>query len=482
MSTTDRADRTASNAIVLSVAEVVGKAGSLVYTVLAARALTPDGYGAFAFAVATSLIVSSLAAWGFDELMMQQASRDRERLVELASRSLAAKLGVGIPLFAVVGLVLLPSRPTPEAGIALLLVFAAAMFDLVSDTGRAAATVRERLTGVSVALVVNRILTAGLAVAALVAGGGLVAIAAAYMVGSAAGALATGLVVRRLGIALRPRGGPRSVAGLARSTWALGLTTVLGLILFRSDTVIVEAVRGDAAVGRYTVAYRLVENVLFVAWSVGRAAFPMFAQADGLAQVQRVLRRSSGAVASVYAPFAAVAALRADAVVELVFGSQYGTPATESLQILAATPLAFGVAYLLGQVLIARGDFVPALWVFGGAAAFNVAANVVLVPVLGEQGAALTTTVSYSAEAALAWWVVRRRVGTTQPFASWSPAVAGGLAMAAVLVLVSAGLLVDLAAAGLAYAVVWWVVAAWRTPEQTAQVRRLVGRVIPGGR
>lgn len=482
MTDTERSDRTARNAAVLSVAEVVGKAGSLVYTILAARALEPDGYGAFAFAVAASLIVSSLAAWGFDELMMQRASTDPERLEDLAGQAVASKLLVGIPMFVLVGLVLLPSRPDAAAGTALLLVFAAALLDLLSDSGRATATVRERLTGVSVALVVNRIVTAGLAVAALLAGGGLVAISAAYLVGSAGGAAMTFVVVRRLGVRLRPRGRPRDAGRMLRGSWALGLSTVLGLILFRADAVILEAVRGDAAVGRYTVAYRLVENVLFVAWSVGRAAFPMLATAEGAGQVQRVLRRASGAVASVYAPFVIVALLRAGPVLELLFGDAYGDVAARSLQVLAATPLVFAVGYLLGQVLIARGDFVSALWVFGGAAAVNVAANLVMIPMFGEVGAATTTVLSYAAEAVFAWFVVRRRVGPTNPLASWSPALLGGVVMAGALLVLRAPLLVELALATAAYGLVWWAVARRRTPEQTDQVRRLVGRVIPAVR
>ncbi len=482
MSDTLRSDRTARNAIVLSAAEVIGKAGSLVYTILAARALSPAGYGAFAYAVAMSLIIASVAAWGFDELLMQRASREPERLQEVTSQSISSKLTVGIPIYLVATLVLAPVRPSAEASISLMLVFAAAMFDLLSDTGRAAATVRERLTGVSVTLVVNRIVTAGLAVAALALGGGLVAISAAYLVGSASGMIGTTFVLRGLGLSLRPQGHPRAVAGLVRRSGALGLTTILGLLLFRIDTVLLGAIRGDDAVGRYSVAYRMIENTLFVAWSVGRASFPMLAQATSAAAVQRVLRRGSGLLATVYVPFGCVAALRADAVIRLLFGSDYGAAATASLQILAFTPLAFGVAYMLGQVLIARGDFTAALWVFGGAAAVNVIANLLLIPSLGERGAALTTIASYAFEAVLAWWLVRRRIGPTSPLAAWSPAVVGGVVMTPVLLLVRVNLAVDIAAAGAVYAVAWWALARIVTPEQTDQVRRIVRNLIPGDR
>lgn len=466
--------RVARNAAVLAIAEVVGKAGSLVYTVLAARALTTSDYGAFAYAVSLSLILASVAAWGFDEYVIQRASRDRGSLHGLISAALTGKMLLAFPLFAGVGFLVAGGRPSGDAVLAMVLVFGAAVADLVSDTGRAAATVRERLTGVSVALVVNRVITAGLAVAALVAGGGLVTISVAYLVGSLSGMVATVVVVHRLGVPLRltPRVGPSLQLG--RSAWAIGVTTVLGLILFRIDAVILEALQGDAEVATYTVAYRLVETVLFVSWSIGRATLPVLAKDEDPVRIRRIIEGALGALSVVYVPFAVVAIFAAEPSITLIFGSQYGELSAQVLQLLAVAPLAFAVSYVLNQVLIARAAFVTLLWISLGTTVLNIVLNLVLIPVWRSRGAGVATVISYAAAGLTTWLVLRRRGLHINPFAGWGPSVVGGAALAVVMVVLTLPVLVEILIGGVAFVAVWWVTARRWTPDQVDLVRRML--------
>ena len=78
--------RPARNAAVLAQAEIVGKVGTLAYTVIAARALTTDDYGAFAYAVSVSLLLATLPTWGFDDLVVQRGAADLRRLDGLVAR------------------------------------------------------------------------------------------------------------------------------------------------------------------------------------------------------------------------------------------------------------------------------------------------------------------------------------------------------------------------------------------------------------
>ena len=52
---------------------------------------------------------------------------------------------------------------------------------------------------------------------------------------------------------------------------ALGVDTVVAMALFRIDQVLLGAMKGDAAVGVYAAAYRLLETMLFVSWAVAAA-------------------------------------------------------------------------------------------------------------------------------------------------------------------------------------------------------------------
>lgn len=476
MSAGDDTLRTARNAALLAVAEVVGKAGSLVYVVLAARALGRDEFGAFSYAVALSLLLSSVAAWGFDEFLIQRASSDPERRESLARTAVTGKLLLALPTFGLVGVLVSSGRPSAAATTTLVLVFVAAVADLLSDTARAVATVHERLGGVSVALVVNRVLTAGVAVVAIVLGGGLVTIASAYLVGSLSGLAVSAVVVGRLGTRLVPGGSVADVLAVGRSAWAIGITTVFGLVLFRIDTVLLEAITNDEEVARYTVAYRLVETVLFVSWSVGRAVLPVLARDRDPLRSRQVVEGASGAIAAVYVPFALVALFAARPTIALLFGPQYGDTAVASLQLLAPAPLLFAFGYVLDRVLMARGAFRTSMVVVVGAAALNVLLNVVWIPTHGARGAAVATGVSYGVQGLVTLLVLRGRGTVVNPLRQWVVPVVAGVPMAGVFLGLGDRLhvVVAVAIAGLVYAVGWGALAARLAPTQAELVRGLV--------
>lgn len=463
--------RPARNAAVLAAAEIVGKVGTLAYTVIAARALTTDAYGVFAYAVSVSLLLATLPTWGFDELVVQRSAADLRRLDGLVARALTGKLAVAVPLFAVAGALIAIDRP--DVRTTLFLVLGAAFLDVLSDTGRAAATASQRLTGVSVALTVNRLLTAGLALVALSAGTALVGLATAYLVGSVLGLIVTVVAVRRIGIRFGPLGPVSGAWELARRSWAIGLASVLGVTLFKVDAVLIEVFHGDAAVGRYTVAYRLVETVMFLSWSVAEATFPTMSEDTSPPRLRRLAEEAIGAIGVLYLPFIAIAVLEGGPVLDLLFGAPYGTASRVSLAILAVTPFVYSVGYVGGYVLLAVERPGRRLASIAVVTALNIGANLVLIPRLAEAGAAWATTASYLAEGILVLAILRPLVGTIRPWADLTSPLAGTLALAAVLLALDLPVLAELAIGGAVFAVVWTAVASRWQPDQLALVRSL---------
>lgn len=479
MSDTDdpTAGGTARNAAMLAVSELVGKVGTLAYTVLAARALTTEAYGAFAYAVSVALILQSLPTWGFDTYLVQKASADRSRLQQLVSRSLSGKLLLMIPAFLLGGVAVSIGRPSGEAVLALWLVIAATALDTVGDTGRNAATASQRLVGISIALSVNRLVTAGLAVLAIVLGGGLVGIAAAYLVGSLGGLVVTAIAVARLGVRLRPeRPRLRLIWSLMKDSWAIGVLGLFGLLLFRVDAVLLELLQGDDAVGVYAVAYRLVETVMFIAWAAARAIFPVMSADTRGDRLRSLTEQAVGTVAVFYLPFAAIALVEGGSVIDLLFGDGYGAASTAALAWLAPAPLLFAVGYLANHVLLSVERSRTSLVITVGVTVLNATLNLALIPSMSASGAAIATSVSYLAQAIVIVIVLRPITGIIRLHRGIpAPLIASG-ALAAVLVAVDLPVLLELPIAGVAYAVVYVLAARLLAPEQL----RVVRSILPG--
>lgn len=469
--------RTARNAAVRAFAEVLAKLATLSWTVVAARQLDRDEFGAFSFALSLVLLVSALPSWGFDPVLVRRASRDPSQLPRLHTEALTWQTLLAVPVLVVTGFIAVGARPTPEAALVLVLVLVAGLPEIWSDTARATAGARQDQVGVSQALVAQRVVTAVLVIAALLTGFGVVGVAAGFLGGTLAGWALHARAMRRIEVRMRlslvTRGGLRA---MLRGSGYVGLSALVLIVLFRVDVVLLGAIKDDEAVADYTVAYRLLETVLFVAYAVNHSVFPVMSQTGSGGRARLGLERGLAAAGFVYVPFAAVVVVEPQAVLTLLFGADYAGSAP-ILRWLAPVPLLFTAAYLGQSALIARDLTRPMLVAAVSATVVNVGLNLSLIPTLAGVGAAMATTVSYAVQVLVVTVFLRRGdVGRIRLLRPLYEAAAGALVVAAVLLLLELPILVELPLAGTAYVAAWYCLARRTAPEQVAVVGGLLRR------
>ena len=458
----------------LAVAEILGKVSTLVFLVAAARELGEGDFGAFAYALSFSTLVATLPSWGFDTLVIRGASADAAAAPRLLSESIAMRVLIATPVFLVAGFAGAILRPSRESAVAFVLVLAATLIDVFCDAGRSVATARQRPTGISVALVAQRLLTAVLAVLALVAGWGLVGLAAAYLAATVAGAFLTLVAVARIGIrpsiSLVTRRGLRVFFG---RSLAIGVNSVIAMALFRVDAVVLQAIKGDDAVGVYAAAYRIIETVMFLSWSISRAVFPAMSAAPEPWRVARGVEKGFAALATLYVPFGTGLALLAQPLLELLYGEPYASRGAGAARWLAPVPVLFALGYLCIYGLNARGREWKAAWGTGIAAAVNLVANLLLIPEYGGTAAGFTSSLAFLVQAALLLAFLSSDVGWVAVHRALAVPVAASAVMAGVVLALPVPVLVDIAAGGATYAVAWLLLARRFAPDQLAVMRSL---------
>ena len=467
--------RAARNAVAVATAEMASKVATLAYTIAAARTLGQAEFGIFGYALSFSLLVATLPAWGFDNLLIQRASRDRGRLTTLLSETLVWRTALAVPVFLAAGIGAFALRPDARSATALLIVLAATAVDVYAEAGRAAAAALEDQVGTSKALIVQRFVTAGLAIGALVAGLGLIGLTLAYLAGTLVGAAGVVVSVRRLGVRVDFRSvhwpGLRT---MGRLSIAVGIDAVASLALFRIDQVMLEAIKGDAAVGVYVAAYRLAETVLFLSWAVSKAVFPVMSGATESWQVRRGVEQSLAAVALVYLPFGVGLWIEAEPVLRLLFGEAYVAQGVPVAHWLAGAPMTFALGYLGSYALFAQDR----RWAIVGSTltslAANVALNLVLIPRFSSAGAAAATTMSYALEGILVLALLIPRIGMVHLHRVLAPALLASALMGGLLLAVPAGLAVEVPLAVAIYGVGWFLLARWLAPEQLGLLRSLI--------
>jgi O-antigen/teichoic acid export membrane protein len=472
-----------TNAAVMSVAEFMGKVATLGYTLIAARVLTQNDFGAFAFALAFAGLLQAVPSWGFDQVLLQQASRTPERAGAFLGNTIVLRFGIAIPLFVIAGGLSCLSRPSATSAAALILVLLAAGGDLYGDAIRSVAAARHNQVGVAVALVVQRVMTCVLAAALLIFDAGLFGVAFGYFVGSMIGVVATWIALRRIKVRTELRAVNRhTLSEVWKLSWALGINVVAGYILFRFDAVMLGWIAGDRAVASYSVAYRIFETSLVFSWTVGRSILPTISADPVRAVIRRGLSSAIGTITFIYAPIAAFMIVDGPALVGLVFGHRYVNESSAAVRWLALGPLVFALAQNVGYALVALGRTRALLFAGLAATGVNVIANLFVIPRYGGAGAAAATVGAYIVELSIVRTLLAREGWAPKllPLVA-APVLAAG-ALGAVAFALHTNVVVEGLAGGVVYLAVWAVLASYGPVDALALLAPVQSRIlsVPG--
>ena len=376
-------------------ADVASKVASLAFFVVMARELGNSRFGIFTFALAFVILATTLGNFGQDVVLTREVARDRARLGGYFANTLALKIVLAtISLIVSIGVAAAAGvdRETLEV---LLLLGPAVTLELLMATCFAAYQAFERLEFIPIALISQRFVTAAAGIAALLSGAGVVTVSAIYLAGSGLGfALALWFLVRKIarpGLEVEPR----RWWPLMRASFAIGLAGVFAVVFFRIDTAMLAAFKPKDVVGDYGAAYRLFEATLFVAWSVGAAVYPVFSRltTTSVPPVGLVFQRSLKLVVALTLPLAAGGLVLAGPLMRLLYGSSYENGAT-ALRLLTPAIALYPLCYVAGYLLVSQDRQRVLTWVYGLVALENILANLVLIPWLSLNGAALSSSIS----------------------------------------------------------------------------------------
>lgn len=195
-----------------------------------------------------------------------------------------------------------------------------------------------------------------------------------------------------------------------------GLAGLFSMFFFRVDTVMVEAMLGLSAAGQYGLAFRIVEALnMLPLIVVHAAAYPRLArmvkQGDH-AEVPSLVRVVAGSLLVLSLLIALAITLPAPTLVGWISPDPGLEPAAGALRVLVwAFPLTC-LRNVMYVVLLALHEQRFIAWVLGIGVLFNVFLNVLLIPYAGIVGAAATTIASETALLLVYAVHYRRRLST----------------------------------------------------------------------
>lgn len=453
--------------------EVAGKLATLVTLAWTARVIGVEAFGVFTFGMGLGALVATIPSLAPVSRMIQLVGARTETLgVRLAALNVL-RWSFTVPAMVVaVPFILMRSHPVDQWTIGLMVV--SCLLDNTIKVWWSACTALDRQPATALVLVGQRLTTLALVAVALLTAPNSATVAAAFAIASLLANVAMAMLARSYGARTDYRSMTRAhLMEMLVATPVSGGDTVLTGLLGRLDIILIGLIAGDAAVGLYGVAYRLMETALFVSWTLSRALTPDFVRSRVGAELAQAVRLGLVLLFGLYVPYGAVLALAGSELSAFVFGSLYDTGTV--LVMLSPAPLLFGIAHLATEVLFARKPDPVVPLATGVALVVNLVLNILLLGTLGATGAALAKTVAFAVQALILMTAVVR-IAPPQGGLRGLAVAAAATGVAVVPVILNFHILPSVLVAAGIYCVLWYVLVRRFDPRMADWIARARGR------
>jgi O-antigen/teichoic acid export membrane protein len=282
-------------------------------------------------------------------------------------------------------------------------------------------------------------LVALLGVLVLVAGLGIVGLAAVSIVVNAVTLIILYILTSRM--FFRPRFEfDMNIQQIARSeSFPLMLNHLLATLFFRVDVILLEALRGDVVVGWYSVAYKWVDALNIIPAFFTQAMFPVMSRqaAEDRPALLRSYILSIKLLTLISLPVTVITILLGPTLVSLLGGAEFLPHGAIALQIFVISIPIGWINSVTNYVVIAVNRQRALTWTFVAGLVFNVVANLIFIPRVanGYPAAAAITIFSEAVLLVMFYIVLRRALGRVHWVRTlWkllaSAALMGGTALA----------------------------------------------------
>lgn len=387
------------------VATLTNRALTIVSAMLLARLLGTDGYGIYAFAIATMMILTIVSEFGMYMLLVREVSSAHARddwgaLLGLRREaiSFALLLSGAIGALGAVVLWLTPLVPDPTERLALTLVLILLPINTMVRLGSAILSGLRRLASAQTAELVlfPAMLVAGL-LAIYVFHGPVVLPQTALMAQIGAGVCATAIIFFIVHRAFGPGRDQKAISRRPLELRRLALPFLLigagASFTQQIDTVIISIFMSHADTAHYRVAAQAATLTWFgaqILQAISAPYFSRFFHQQDYRSLARLYYVANALAVLAALPVVVIFALFGRALIALTFGPEF-TDAQPLLMILSVGYLLNVACGPAGSLLVMSGEERLASWVLLCMTAGTVALSLILVKVAGPMGVAFAT-------------------------------------------------------------------------------------------
>ena len=382
-----------------TVVQIIGKmftAGiGLICTLLIAKFLGPVGYGRYVFIFVFLSFFIVISDLGITPISVREISRDQNKTDQFLSNVIVMKLFIAIAAIAlaviIVKLLRYPSEITASVYIAsALLLFS--VFKAVEIIFQA----RLKMKYVVIAQIIEGIVHLLLIcfIIYYVRKGRLTDFVSAAVF---AGLVSSVLLFLSSKKFFRPKLkiDLRLWGNILRESLPQGIASVLVIIYFKIDIIMLSLMKGDAAVGLYGAAYKFLDLAIFIPAIFMISIFPLMSKfySENKERLKEIYQKSFYYLMLIAIPLAVCVTFLARPIILLMYGEKF-TGSIAALQILIWAVVAIFASQVTGYMMVSINRQRLGMYIAGLGCAINIGLNLLLIPRVGFIGAAWATVVT----------------------------------------------------------------------------------------
>lgn len=440
--------KVAFNTSVQFIGRVVNTLIGLVNVAIITRYLGVSGYGDYTTVFAYVMFFNTISDFGFFWIIVREISRGKEKVSKIIHNVLSIRLffAILVTLFSLVLVGFLPYQNNVK--FAIVLVAFSMLWMSQNGVYLALFQSKLRMDLPVIAEAGSRALGLLLIFWAVHAGLGLFWVITAAVFGTLVNYLINLIFARRW----VPWGFEFDrifAKKIFLETLPMGIVTILGLIYFKIDTVILSILKTSTDVGIYGAPYKILEILIAMPSMFVGSVFPALSEAFSNQNIERVkvLLGKSFNFLSIgsWGMIGAVFALSSP-IIKFVAGQEYLTTATIQLYgrpissdiVLKILIFAVGFSFyssLFMSSIITFGKQKELLKPYFLVMVFNVVANLILIPHFTYVAAASITVATELITLLFGWFILRKHVPTKLNFSTFFKAALAAIVMTAILLL-----------------------------------------------
>lgn len=365
---------------------------NVISTVAIVRYLGPAAYGSFVLVLTLVMLVGILADFGLPQLAVREISSGAGPEPQVTGTVCAMRLALVPVSMAIPQIVLLAMQQPAQVHLAALIATFLYAGDAFLSCFLVAFHVRIRQQYEALIRVGMEVVETAMVLGLIAAGAPLPALFLPPAVGALLGAVAAGVLVRRM-FGLRLRFDRHRVRHLLREALPIGPALFVAVVYLKIDAVVLAIMRPPADVGLYGSAYQPIEYLFLSSAVLINVLFPLLAAARGQGQADRfaaLYRRGTELIYAAMLPVPLVTLFVAGSAVVTVYGPGFAGAAMP-LTVLTPALVLMTVNAWQAFVLLSGGFQRVTLHYNLAALGVAVVLSVGGIAVLGMVGAALAT-------------------------------------------------------------------------------------------